>query len=128
MKKVTKRQEEVLNFIARYIQVNAYSPTIREIANFFSISVKGAQDHLSALKKKGLVRQEERKPRTIELVNDTEEDLNEYFRSIPILGTVAAGSPTLAIENMDGSIPLHRSLLKDNRDYFALFVRGDSME
>jgi len=126
MRKPTKRQEEVLEFIAGYIHTHAYSPTIREVANFFSISVKGAHDHLAALKKKGLLRQGDNKPRTMELVKAREEE--QDFREIPILGTVAAGRPVMAVENMDGSIRLHKSLLKRGREYFALQVRGDSME
>ena len=125
MKEPTKRQEEVLNFISRYIQSHAYPPTIREVADYFSISVKGAHDHLAALKKKGLLKQGDKKSRTIELVRTVgEEDIEE----IPILGTVAAGRPILSHENMDGSIRLHHSFLKKGRKYFALKVKGDSME
>jgi len=126
MRKPTKRQEEVLEFIARYIQAHAYSPTIREVADFFSISVKGAHDHLAALKKKGLLKQGDNKPRTMELIKTGQEE--QDFREIPILGTVAAGRPVLAVENMDGSIKFHKSMLKNGKDYFALQVRGDSME
>ena len=126
MKKPTKRQEEVIGFIAEYIYTHAYPPTIREVADFFSISVKGAHDHLTALKKKGLLKQGDKKPRTMELIKTGEEE--QDFREIPILGTVAAGRPILANENMDGSIRFHRSLLKNGKEYFALKVRGDSME
>jgi len=128
MKKPTRRQEEVLEFIARYIQAHAYSPTIREVADFFSISVKGAHDHLAALKKKGLLRQGDNKPRTMELVKTGQEEQEHDFREIPILGTVAAGRPVLSVENMEGSIKFHKSVLKNGKDYFALYVRGDSME
>jgi len=125
MKELTKRQEEVLAFIAGYIHTHAYPPTIREVANFFSISVKGAHDHLTALKKKGLLKQGDKKSRTIEIVKSGEED---DFKEIPVLGNVAAGRPILSNENMDGSIKLDRSMLKNGRKYFALRVRGDSME
>jgi repressor LexA len=126
MKEATKRQEEVLEFIAGYIGDHAYPPTIREVADFFSISVKGAHDHLNALKKKGLLKQGDKKPRTIELVRIREEDSD--CEEIPILGTVAAGRPIMAEENMDGCISLHKSFLKKGREYFALKVAGDSME
>ena len=124
MKELTKRQEEVINFIANYIHTHAYPPTIREVAEFFSISVKGAHDHLTALKKKGLLKQGDKKSRTIELVKDGEDDIKE----IPILGTVAAGRPILSNENMDGFIRLDITMFKKGRNYFALRVRGDSME
>ncbi|MCL2008718.1 MAG: transcriptional repressor LexA [Treponema sp.] len=125
MKGPTRRQIEVMDFIEKYSKTNSYPPTIREVADFFSISVKGAHDHLMALRKKGLLIQGDRKPRTMGLVKtkDKEEDVLE----IPILGTVAAGMPILAVENMDGTINLHRSFLKNNRKYFALHVKGDSM-
>jgi len=125
MKELTKRQGEVLAFIAAYIHAHAYPPTIREVADFFSISVKGAHDHLTALKKKGLLKQGDKKSRTIELVKTGEEN---NFEEIPVLGNVAAGRPILSNENMDGIIKLDRSMLKNGRKYFALRVRGDSME
>jgi len=127
MKEATERQKEVLSFIARYINTHTYPPTIREVADFFSISVKGAHDHLAALRKKGFLKQGDKKSRTIELVKTGTEETEE-FMEIPVLGAVAAGRPILAIENMDGSIKIHRSLLKKSKQYFALKVKGDSME
>ena len=127
MKEPTARQKEVLDFIAAFINNHTYPPTIREVADFFSISVKGANDHLAALKKKGLLRQGDKKSRTIELVKVEEKD-GEETTEIPILGTVAAGRPLMAVENMDGSIKMHRSYLKNAGKYFALRVKGDSME
>jgi len=126
MKEPTERQKEVLDFISAYIHTHMYPPTIREVANNFSISVKGAHDHLIALRKKGLLKQGDKKSRTMELVKTTGEE--EVFAEIPILGNVAAGRPILAVENMDGSIKLHRSFLRNGRQYFALRVKGDSME
>jgi len=125
MKEPTKRQLEVLSFITDYLEDHAYPPTIRELADNFSISVKGAQDHVTALKKKGLLRQGDKKSRTMELVKTRVEDRD--FLEVPVLGTVAAGRPILAEENKDGFIRLPRSMVKKNRDYFALRVRGDSM-
>jgi repressor LexA len=126
MKELTQRQGEVLTFIKEYIKTHAYPPTIREIADFFGISVKGAYDHVEALKKKGHLKSGGKRSRTIELVKKEEEA--EDFVEIPLLGSVAAGLPILAEENWDGSIPMHSSALKKNRQYFALKIRGDSME
>ena len=125
MKEPTRRQLEVLACITQYLEDHAYPPTIRELAEHFGISVKGAQDHVTALKKKGLLKQGDKKSRTMELTKGRDGDKN--FMEIPVLGTVAAGRPILAEENKDGFIRLPRSLLKKNRDYFALRVRGDSM-
>jgi len=126
MRKPTERQQKVLDFIAGYIDTHAYPPTIREVADNFSISVKGAYDHLTALKKKGLLKQGDKMSRTMELVRTGEE--GDDFIEIPILGTVAAGRPILSLENMDGSIRLHRSFVRNSGKYFALRVQGDSME
>ena len=126
MKGPTERQKEVLNFISGYIDAHAYPPTIREVADFFSISIKGASDHLTALRRKGLLKQGDKKYRTMELVRTGNGE--EEFAEIPILGTVAAGRPILAVENMDGSIKLHRSFIRNGAKYFALKVKGDSME
>ncbi|GHV45496.1 LexA repressor [Spirochaetia bacterium] len=126
MKELTQRQKEVLSFIAGYINEHSYPPTIREIADFFSISVKGAHDHVTALKKKGSLKFEDKRSRTMELVGDDRKS-KEHFVEIPLLGTVAAGQPILAESNYEGSIFLHDSILKKNKKYFALKVRGDSM-
>ena len=125
MKEPTKRQREVLDFIALYIQRNGFSPAIRDVADNFSISVKGANDHILALRKKGLVDQSDKKSRAIKLVKNSSE---EEVINIPILGTVAAGRPIMSEENMSGSIKLNKSFFKRDAGYFALKVRGDSME
>ena len=121
----TKRQKEVLDFIADYIRKNGYPPTIREVADNFSISVKAANDRLQALRKKGLLAQGDKKSRTIKLVKD---DDDEEIVEVPILGTVAAGRPIMSVENMEGTIRLNRIFFKKGMHYFALRVRGDSME
>ncbi|MDR1617957.1 MAG: transcriptional repressor LexA [Treponema sp.] len=125
MKELTQRQKEVLSFVAEYINAHSYPPTIREIADYFFISVKGAHDHVIALKKKGCLRQTGKRSRTMELVKTGGDE--DGIVEIPLLGTVAAGQPILAEENWDGSIVMHGSMLKKNRKYFALKVRGDSM-
>ncbi|MDR1637430.1 MAG: transcriptional repressor LexA [Treponema sp.] len=126
MKELTQRQKEVLSFIAGYISQHNYPPTIREIGDFFSISVKGAHDHVTALKKKGVLKQADKRSRAMELVGEGRTSLNRLVE-IPLLGTVAAGVPVLAEENWDGTVQINDALLKKNRKYFALRVRGDSM-
>jgi repressor LexA len=128
MKEPTERQREVLKFISAYIHSHSYPPTIREVAEHFSVSVRGAYDHISALKRKGLLKFEDNRSRTMELVKSGKESDSPDIMNIPILGVVAAGRPILAEENWDGFIPIHTSLLKKNRTYFALKVKGDSMK
>jgi repressor LexA len=128
MKELTERQREVLSFITQYVTKHAYPPTIREIADHFSISVKGAYDHLGALKKKNRLRLGDKRSRTIEVIRNEDEDLAAQSLSVPVLGDVAAGRPILAEENWDGTIPVPQSMLRRGGQYFALRVRGDSME
>jgi repressor LexA len=129
MKELTERQREVLSFITLYVSKHAYPPTIREIADNFSISVKGAYDHLGALKKKNRLRLGDKRSRTIEVIkNEDDLDTASQSVSVPILGDVAAGRPILAEENWDGSLPVPQSMLRKGGQYFALRVRGDSME
>ncbi|MDR3147640.1 MAG: transcriptional repressor LexA [Treponema sp.] len=124
MKGLTDRQKEVLSFIEKFKRENNFSPTIREVADYFEISVKGAHDHVNALKKKGSLRLQDRRSRTMEVVGTHDRDNNI---EIPLLGTVAAGTPILAEENREGTVLVHESMLKKNRKYFALHVKGDSM-
>jgi len=126
MKGLTARQKEVLSYIAEYLKKNSYPPTIREIADHFEISVKGAHDHITALRKKGHLKQADKRPRTMGLTHAVNED-SSIFVEVPLLGTVAAGAPILAEENFDGNIVLHRTMLRKNKKYFALKIKGDSM-
>jgi repressor LexA len=127
MKELTERQKEVLSFIAEFIKSHSYPPTIREIADYFSISVKGAHDHIIALKKKGFLKQTDKRSRTMELIKTGDNEESDTLVQVPLLGTVAAGTPILSEENFDGFITLHRAMLKKNKKYFALKVKGDSM-
>jgi repressor LexA len=127
MKELTKRQKEVLTFITGYIKKHSYPPTIRDIADHFGMSVKGAYDHVAALRRKNYLKQNDNRSRTMELVQaKVDEDLGTAAK-IPIVGTVAAGIPILSEENIEGFITLDQSALKKNRTYFAVRVRGDSM-
>ena len=131
MKELTERQKEVLSFIVNYINSHSYPPTVREIADYFSISVKGAYDHVVVLKKKNYLKQNSRLSRTIELTEKLTEKLEEdslgMMMRIPIVGTVAAGIPILSEENREGTLALDKSSLKKHKTYFAVRVKGDSM-
>jgi repressor LexA len=127
MKDLTSRQREIFSFITKHISIHSYPPTIREIAEYFSMSVKGAHDHVTALKKKGILRNSGKRSRVLEVIKSKEEEGMETFIDIPIMGTVAAGIPILSEENREGTVTMHRSMLKKNKKYFALRIRGDSM-
>ena len=125
MKTLTARQKEVLDFISSYIDDHAYPPTIREIAERFSISVKGAYDHVKALEKKAYLRLGENRSRALELLG--REKPNHSVVEVPLLGVVAAGRPITANENYSGSIYVPADMVRA-ATCFALTVRGDSMK
>jgi len=124
MKDLTERQKEVLTYISAFAESHSYPPTIREIAEQFKISVKGAYDHVKALERKGTLRVGENRSRSIEVLSRERPD--ERYSEVPLLGAVAAGRPILSEENLEGTIRIPREMLR-SRPGFALRVRGDSM-
>lgn len=126
MKELTRRQTEVLAFLHTFIDNHGYPPTMREIARHFDISVKAISDHLKALERKNQIRCDFNRSRAIELVHSPSEEKNE-MAEIPLLGSVAAGKPLFAEENMERMLAFPASSLKAG-NYFALHVKGDSMQ
>ncbi len=133
--KLTDRQQEILDFISDFRKENGYPPTLREIGKQFGISSTfGVKRHLEALVKKGYLNIESNASRGISLItndnfsdNETVIEQNNLFNKIPIVGRVAAGSPITAIENIEGSIVIDPSFIKNAEHCFALKVKGDSM-
>jgi repressor LexA len=126
MKELTKKQLIVYQFIHDFVQKHNYPPTVREIAGNFGLSVKAAHDHILALKRKNVIKTSDNRQRTMEVV-DRQEVVEDGFVEIPVLGEVAAGRRILTEENFDGNVKMHSSLLKKNKTYYALKVKGDSM-
>jgi repressor LexA len=120
-KGLTKRQRQVFDFICSAMREEARPPTVREIADHFGFrSPKAATDHLDALEHKGYIRRRTRKSRNIEV----REELSP--QGIPLVGRIAAGSPILAVENLEGSLS-PTSLFGLDEKCFALQVEGESM-
>lgn len=126
---LTPRQQEVYQFLISYIGKQQYPPSMREIAEAFSISVKAVHDHIRALERKGAIRYTPRRSRSIEIIGELtdEEESGGDVIQLPLLGHVAAGAPLFAEENFDGTFPISESLLPGSGEYFALKVEGDSM-
>lgn len=132
---LTDRQKDILNFIEQFRSENGYPPTLREIGKKFEISSTfGVKRHLDALVKKGFITVESNASRGIsfsrnefELPIERRVNTENIFTKIPVIGRVAAGTPILAIENIEGSLVIDPSFLKKSEEYFALKVRGDSM-
>ena len=132
--KLTDRQKEILDFIQKFISDNGFPPTLREIASNFGLaSTFGVKRHLDALKKKGYLKIESYASRAITLNKISNEfelentTFNSKIISIPVVGRVAAGSPILSEENLEGTIAIDSNFFKNNKDCFALKVTGDSM-
>lgn len=120
MKNMNERLERVYKFMVDYIDENGFSPSVREICAALGIkSTATAYSYIEKLREKGYLNKSPLKKRTIVPAMKTE------FKSIPIIGTVRAGTPILAVENLDGYIPLPAGF--DSDESFALKVSGDSM-
>ena len=118
---LTNRQREVLDFIREKITGRGYGPTVREIGEQFEInSPNGVMCHLKALEKKGLITREPNMSRAIQLTAEAQDD-----RGIPLVGQIAAGTLTEAIE--DAERFEFEEFFPKKKNQFALRVKGDSM-
>ena len=129
MEKLTKRQEDTLNYIKEYIVSHGYPPTVREIATNLNVSSPATvQTHLDRLADKGYIKKGSNKNRTIELMVDNEfNKVNENVVEVPLLGKITAGTPIEAIENPDEYFSLPASLVPKKKEVFTLLVDGESM-
>lgn len=120
---LTRRQQEVLNFIRMHRQKTGASPTVREIAGHFGFaSPLSAHQHLKALARKGYLEHTPRKSRGVRIAGPDEQAM----RAIPLVGRVRAGRPLLAIEDAEAGLLVDRQFFR-SRDAFALRVTGESM-
>jgi repressor LexA len=131
---LTKRQQEIFEFIKRYSSKHGYPPTVRDIGKAVGLaSSSTVHAHLSNLEKVGLLRRDPSKPRALELLDravDTAVDnVRQLVRpsGLPLVGQVAAGSPILAEENIEEYVQVP-SLAGGDQGEYVLRVRGDSMK
>ncbi|MCI9234123.1 MAG: transcriptional repressor LexA [Bacilli bacterium] len=129
MKELTKRQEEILNFIKEYIVAHGYPPTIREICKAMDVSSPATvHAHLNNLESKGFIKKEDTKNRAIELLVPNEYDMKDpEVIEVPLLGKITAGSPIEAIEQPNEFFSLPAYLIPRNKEVFTLLVSGTSM-
>ena len=128
-KDLTKKQEEVLTFIKKYIVEYGYPPSVREICSGLGLSSPATvHTHLTGLELRGAIHKTKSKFRTIEIVGDNEFlPQNEELVKVPLLGKVTAGSPIEAIERLDEFFTLPASLIPSKETVFTLEVSGESM-
>ena len=130
METLTKRQNDILNYIKNYIVVHGYPPTIREIGKDLGLSSPATiHAHLANLEKKGFIKKEGTKNRAIELLveNEYAKPQDDLIAEVPLLGKITAGSPIEAIENPDEMFALPSYLIPKNKEVFTLNVSGESM-
>jgi repressor LexA len=126
MKTLTTRQKQILDFISKSVIEKGYPPTVREVADSFGISVKGSYDHIKALERKGQIECGPGRSRAIKLLG--QDAGHGAVKQVPVLGAVAAGRPLFTEENFEGTIPVPVMMLGPDGQFFALRVKGDSMQ
>lgn len=125
--RISAKQSEILEYIKEQILSKGYPPAVREICDAVHLkSTSSVHSHLETLEKNGYIRRDPTKPRAIEIVDDNFNLTRKEMRNIPIIGTVAAGQPIFAEQNISGYFPLLADELPAG-DLFILNVRGDSM-
>ena len=125
--KITPKQQEILEYIKETILKKGYPPAVREICEAVNLkSTSSVHSHLETLERNGYIRRDPTKPRTIEIIDDCFNLARREVVNVPLLGTVAAGMPLLAQENIENYFPIPTEMLPD-KEVFMLRVKGDSM-
>jgi repressor LexA len=124
---LTKRQQEIFDFVKRYVSENGYPPTVRDIGKAIGLaSSSTVHAHLANLEKLGVLRRDPTKPRAIEVLKDKAKQAVAPT-GLPVVGQVAAGQPVLADENIEEYVPVPGIAGGDDGE-FVLRVKGDSMK
>ncbi len=124
---LSDRQARILEYIREVTRARNYPPSVREIGEAVGLSSSSTvHNHLNQLERRGLIKRDPSKSRTVQLVESAQVD-DERRRAVPIpvVGSVAAGVPILAEQNIEDHLMLSPALAEDG--WFALRVRGDSM-
>lgn len=124
MQKLTKAQINLLNAITKLKESLGVPPTVKELADAISIQPPSVHELLKRLEAKGYIRRKPRKARSLEILKSLAPTRSNLI-AVPIIGTVAAGTPILAVENRIGEVMVDASVVRGN--CFALLVQGDSM-
>jgi repressor LexA len=124
---LTQRQQEIFDFVKRYVGEHGYPPTVRDIGQAIGLaSSSTVHAHLANLEKLGVLRRDPTKPRAIEVLKDRARDVVAPA-GLPVVGQVAAGQPVLADENIEEYVPVPGIAGGDDGE-FVLRVKGDSMK
>lgn len=125
--KITAKQREILEFIKHEIINKGYPPAVREICEAVHLkSTSSVHSHLESLEKNGYIRRDPTKPRAIEIMDENFNLTRREVVHVPIVGSVAAGQPILAVENIESYFPVPAEMMP-NHESFMLKVKGESM-
>lgn len=124
---LSDKQQQILEFIKQRILEKGYPPAVREICEAVHLrSTSSVHSHLETLERKGYIRRDPTKPRAIEIIDDDFNLARREIIHIPIIGTITAGEPILAAENIEDYFPVQPDFIS-NKKTFMLHVRGESM-
>lgn len=122
-----KRQRQIVDYLAQYIQRNGYSPTLREIADALGVSsLATVHEHLQALERKHVIRRHEGSARGIELIDRTFIKMTESV-DLPVLGFIAAGQPIEPHTDPNATFKVSPEMISGKRRSYVLQVKGESM-
>ena len=125
--KISAKHREILEYIKDSILNHGYPPAVREICDAVNLrSTSSVHSHLETLEKNGYIRRDPTKPRAIEIVDDNFNLARRELVNVPIVGTVTAGEPILAVQNIQGYFPIMPEFVR-NKQTFMLTVKGESM-
>ena len=125
--KISNKQREILEYIKQEILNKGYPPAVREICEAVDLkSTSSVHSHLETLEKNGYIRRDPTKPRAIEIIDDSFNLTRREVVNVPIVGSVAAGQPLLAVENIENYFPIPAEFMP-NTETFMLHVKGESM-
>lgn len=126
-RKITAKQQEILEYIKNEILERGFPPAVREICQAVGLkSTSSVHSHLESLERNGYIRRDPTKPRAIEILDDSFQMVRREMVNVPIVGTVAAGQPILAEQNIESYFPIPAEFMP-NKQSFILKVKGDSM-
>ncbi len=125
--KISKKQQEILEYIKSQILERGFPPAVREICEAVNLkSTSSVHSHLETLEKNGYIRRDPTKPRAIEILDDNFNLTRREMVNVPIIGQVAAGQPILAEQNIEDYFPIPVEHMP-NKQTFLLRVKGESM-
>lgn len=129
MKALTDRQREVLEFITRYTDENGFPPTVREIGENFSISLRAVQDHIAACQKKGYLSQCQKRSRSIRVLKyDGDSSAKTFSMRVPVISKFDENKPLICEENSSSYLILSEPVVCQGKAFFSVKVESSSLK